>query len=327
MSHFDHLDLDGHGLALLLAVAEEQSVTRAALRLGLTQSAVSHGLDKLRAITGDPLFVRAGRGIVATAQADVLVQRARLLLEQLQAFASAAGFEPARFTGTVTIAANDLQRDWLLPPLLRRLRAQAPGLALRVFPSSVPTAELLRDGHCQLLLTPRPPEAADLLQTRLFEDRYAVFYDPAQRTAPRTLADYLAAEHVTVVYQPRRLLDLDRVLAERGVQRRFVASVPGFAGVPGFVRGSPWLSTAPSRLQHGLLRGLACCPPPLPCPPLPMYLVWHARQQRDPLNAWLRQALQAVAQGLPDDQAADPAIPADNPVVDPARATEAAKAL
>ena len=80
MNDFDALDLDGLGLALLLAVHEEGSVTRAAQRLGLTQSAVSHGLDRLRAITGDPLFVRAGRGIVATARADALAVQAAALL-------------------------------------------------------------------------------------------------------------------------------------------------------------------------------------------------------------------------------------------------------
>jgi DNA-binding transcriptional LysR family regulator len=293
MSQFDHSDLDGHLLQLLLAVHEEGSITRAAQRLGVTQSAVSHLLDKLRAIVGDPLFVRAGRGIVATARADVLAQRARLLLEDLRGFVTLGGFDPAGFSGTVTLAANDLQRDLLLPGLLRQLQAQAPGLVLRVIPSNVPVPEMLRDGQCQAVISPRPPEAADLLQKRLFEDHYAVFFDPAQRAAPTSLADYLAAEHVTVVYEPRRVLDLDQVLADRGVQRRFVATVPGFAGVPAFIRGTPWLTTAPSLLRGALVWGLAMAEPPLPCPGLPMYLVWHARHQADPMHRWLRQLIEA----------------------------------
>lgn len=313
MSHFDHLDLDGRLLELLLAVAEEQSVTRAAQRLGLTQSAVSHALDKLRVIVGDALFVRSGRGIVPTARAEGLVQQARLLLEQMRGFATAGGFDPARVEGQVTVAANDLQRDLLLPGWLRRLRALAPGLTLRVIPSGVPTPEMLRDGACQLVLSPRPPEAADLVQKRLFEDRYAVFYDAGQRMAPVGLADYLAAEHVTVVYEPRRTLDLDRWLAEQGMQRRFAATVPGFAGVPAFLHGSDWLATAPSRLGHGLLRGLAQAAPPLPCPTMPMYAIWHLRHQSDPLHQWLRRTLDdeaaAVAAPCPPSHpgAADPA--------------------
>lgn len=298
MSDFDHLDLDGRLLQLLLAVAEEGSVTRAAQRLGLTQSAVSHALDKLRAIVGDPLFLRSGRGIVATARCELLVLQARGLLEQMRGFVTTGGFDPARFDGWVTVAANDLQRDLLLPGLLRSLRQQAPGLKLRVIPSGVPTPEMLRDGLCQLLLTPRPPEAGDLRHKRLFEDAYAVFHDPAQRAAPASLADYLDSEHVTVVYEPRRALDLDQALAERGVRRRFIATVPGFAGVPAFVRGSRALCTAPSLLRLGLLQGLACSPPPLPCPGLPMYLVWHGRHHDDPWHLWLRQAVADQAAGL-----------------------------
>ncbi len=292
MRKFDHLDLDGHLLALLVAVVEERSVTRAALRLGVTQSAVSHLLDKLRGIVGDPLVVRSGRGIVPTARAELLVQRARPLLDDLRGFVSAGGFDPARLQGPLVIAANDLQRDLLLPGLLQRLRSEAPGASLQVMPSGVPGAELLRDGQCQLLITPRPPDAADLVQKRLFSDRYAVFYDADQRPAPADLVDYLAAEHVTVVYHPHRLLDLDQSLARQGVQRRFVASVPGFAGLPALLHGSARLATAPSLLRGGLLRGLALAEPPLPCPALPMYLVWHARHQADPLHGWLRRLVE-----------------------------------
>ena len=300
MSRFDYSDLDGRLLQLLLAVFEEQSITRAALRLGVTQSAVSHLLDKLRAIVGDPLFVRSGRGIVATARAEALAQRARLLLEDMRGFVSAGGFDPAALDAEVTIAANDLQRDLLLPALLQRLRTQAPGLTLRVIASGVPSAEMLRDGHCQLVISPRPPDAADVVQKRLFEDRYVVFYDAAQRSAPTDAATYLAADHVTVLYEPRRRLDLDQTLIERGHRRRIVASVPGFAGVAAFLRGSDLLATLPSLLRVHLLRGLATAPVPLPCPAMPMYMVWHLRHQADPLHRWLREQIEAVVpQALP----------------------------
>ena len=292
MSQIDHSDLDGHLLQLLVAVFEEGSITRAAQRLGVTQSAVSHLLDKLRGIVGDPLFVRSGRGIVATARAEELAPRARRLLDDMRGFVTAGGFDPARFSGCITIAANDLQRDLLLPTMLQCLRAKAPGLTLRVIPSGVPTPDMLRDSHCQMVLSPRPPEAGDLMQKRLFEDRYAVFYDDSARPAPVDLADFLAAEHVTVVYEPRRQLDLDQVLAERGVQRRFAVSVPGFAGLRAFIQGTPWLATAPRLLHRTLLHGLAMTEPPLPCPSLPMYLIWHARHHADPMHRWVRQAIE-----------------------------------
>lgn len=294
MSDIDHLDLDGHLLKLLLAVIEEGSVTRAAQRLGVTQSAVSHLLDKLRAIVGDPLFVKSGRGIVPTAHAQLLATRARALLDEMQSFSSAAAFDPAKFAAVFTIAANDLQRDLLLPSFLHYVRAQAPGFALRVIASQVPTAEMLRDQHCQLVISPRPPEASDILQKKLFDQTYRVFYDAGHRDAPKTKAEYLAAEHVTVLYEPRRNLDIDTVLATRGIHRRFVAQVPGFAGIGPFLRGSDLIATLPSLLSAHLLRGFATAPVPIECPAMPMYIVWHLRHQADPAHRWLRQQLEMV---------------------------------
>jgi DNA-binding transcriptional LysR family regulator len=294
MSNFDHLSLDGRLLQLLVTVIDEGSITRAAERLGVTQSAVSHLLDKLRGIVGDPLFVKSGRGIVATARAEELAVHARVLLDELRRFATATEFDPAQLATTFTIAANDFQRDLLLPRLLDRLRTAAPGIALRVIPSDVPTPEMLRDEHCQLAISPRPPEAGDILQKRLFEDSYRVFYDATCRDAPDGLDDYLAAEHVTVLYEPRRCLDIDKLLAAQGIQRRFVASVPGFAGIPSFLRGSRRLATLPGLLGGGLLHGLASVAPPLPCPSMPMYMIWHLRHRHDPAHSWLRSQLEAV---------------------------------
>ncbi len=294
MSKFDWSDLDAHLLQVLVAVVEAGSITGAAQHLGVTQSAVSHLLDKLREITGDPLFVKSGRGIVATVRAETLTGAARELLEGLERFARSGDFDPARWQATFTVAANDFQRDLLLPPLMARLRGSAPGLVLRVMPSDVPSLELLRHEHCQLVISPRPPDGADIVQKRLFEDRYRVFYDPAVREPPRSRAEYLAADHATVVYEPRRALDLDQHLLTQGIQRRFVVSVPGFAGLPPFLRGSALLATAPGRLQSHLMRDLASVEPPVHCPPLPMYMVWHARHQLDAAHRWLREQLDVV---------------------------------
>jgi DNA-binding transcriptional LysR family regulator len=295
MSKFDYSHLDGQLLQLLLAVLEEGSITRAAQRLGVTQSAVSHLLDKLRGITGDPLFVKSGRGIVPTARAETLAQPARLLLEDMQRLATAEPFDPAGLQTCFTIAANDMQRDLLLPALLRRLRLQAPKVRLHTIPSGVPSAEMLRDGGCQLVLSPRPPDATDILQKRLFETPYRVFYDASARASPTSLADYQASEHVSVIYQPRRSLDIDHWLQAQGIQRRMAATVPGFAGIAAFLRGSPWLATVPGLLGQVMLREFSSWALPLPCPPLPMYMLWHLRHQHDPVQRWLRQSLEACS--------------------------------
>jgi len=298
MSNFDWLDLDAKLLRLLVTVVDTGSITGAAQRLGVTQSAVSHLLDKLRGITGDVLFAKSGRGIVATARAEALAERARALLGDLERFAYSENFDPSQWRTTFTIAANDFQRDALLPSLMQRLREQAPGVQLRVIPSDVPTLEMLRQEHCQLIISPRPPDGADILQKRLFADRYRVFYDPAVRSAPSSKKDYLASEHITVLYTPNRPLDLDAHLLRQGIARHFAVQVPGFAGLPSFIQGTPLLATVPGLLQHHLMRGLAHAKVPVPCPDMPMYMIWHLRHQQDPAHQWLRQQLQAVAEPL-----------------------------
>ena len=291
MKKFNHLDLDGHLLHLLNTVIEQGSVTAAAYALGITQSAVSHQLDRLRVIVGDHLFVKSGRGIVPTARAEILAQQAQVLLSQLQGFVHNSGFEPARLTQCFTIAANDLQRDLLLPGLLRRLQAQAPNVTLRVVPSDVPSAEMLRAQDCQLVISPRPPDATDIKHKRLFTDTYRVFYDANFRKAPRSLKIYEASEHITVVHQPHRRLDIDDLLLKRGVQRRFTATLSSFSGVAAFVTGTERLATLPGLLRQSLLRGLADAPAPFDTPDMPMYAIWHVRHQKDPVHNWLREQL------------------------------------
>ncbi len=298
MSKLDWMNLDVRLLRLLVAVVDTGSITAAAQRLDVTQSAVSHLLGKLRGITGDALFTKSGRGIVATARALTLAERARELLGDLERFGQSEDFDPARWQTTVTIAANDFQRDTLLPTLMQRLRQQAPGVSLRVIASDVPTPEMLRQQECHLIISPRPPEGTDIVQKRLFTDRYRVFYDPAMRDAPRTRKDYLAAEHVTVLYAPQRPLDLDEHLRNKGIERQFRVRVPGFAGVPSFVRGTDLLATLPGLLRQHRMRDLADTEVPVPCPALPMYMIWHLRHQQDPAHRWLRSELDRIARQL-----------------------------
>jgi DNA-binding transcriptional LysR family regulator len=295
MSNLDWLNLDARLLRLLVTVVDTGSVTAAAQRLGVSQSAVSHLLDKLRTITGDALFARSGRGVVATSRAQQLADRARELLGELERFAQREDFDPAHWQTTFTIAANDFQREVLLPALLQRLRLQAPGVSLRVIASDVPTPDMLRQQQCQLVISPRPPEGTDIVQKRLFADRYRVFYDAAVREAPRSRKDYLAAEHATVLYAPQRALDLDQHLQDKAIDRRFRVMVPGFSALPAFIRGTALLATAPGLLAESLMRGLGHAEVPVPCPTLPMYMIWHLRHQQDTAHRWLREQIVQIA--------------------------------
>ena len=294
MNNIDHLSLDGHLLQLLVTVTRLQSVSRAAEQLNLTQSAVSHQIERLRRLLGHPLFVKSGRGIVPTAHVQALAVQAQALLDQMQRFSQPATFTPQSLHRTFSIAANDLQRDLLLPALLQRLRAQAPSVSLKVLPSDVPSAEILRGQTVDLVISPRLPDTSDVKHRRLFSDEYRVFYDPAVRRPPRSLKQYLQAEHVAVVHASQQRLDLDVQLSRQGMEREFAVTLSNFGGVPGFILGSDRLATLPGRLRQGLLRGLADAPAPFPTPSMPMYAAWHVRHQDDPVHGWLRNTLFAI---------------------------------
>ncbi|KQT23566.1 MAG: LysR family transcriptional regulator [Bradyrhizobium sp.] len=300
MKEIDHLALDGHALELFLAVLEEGSVTAAATRLGLTQSAVSHGLNKLRRIAGDPLFAKSGRGIVATAHAQALATKARALIDEMRSFAGGVSFAPAQAQLSLTIAANDFQRDLLLPRFFDHVAAQVRSLNLRVIPSQSPSPAMLRENRCDLLITPLPPSGVDIVQKRLLRDHYVCYYDAKARSAPASRSAYLAARHVTVVYTDNERLDFDRRLAANGLHRDIAISVPSFSGVPSFLRGSQMLASMPSLLAAGVMRGFAQAPIPLASrtrtlAELPMFMVWHQRYQKDPAHRWIRSQLEAVA--------------------------------
>ncbi|MDQ1080200.1 DNA-binding transcriptional LysR family regulator [Pseudoroseomonas cervicalis] len=309
MNGIDALALDGHALRLFLAVLEEGSVTAAASRLGLSQSAASHGLIRLRALLGDPLFVKSGRGITATPQARALAGPAQALLDGLQALARPQSFAPATARLSLTIAANDFQRDLLLPRFHARIAAQVADLSLKVVPSGAPGAALLRERGCDLVITPIPPAGTDILRRRLLSDRFACFYDPECRAAPRTAEDYLAARHITVVHPEGEALEFDKRLEAEGIHRDIALRLPDFTGIAAFLRGSAMLATLPGLLRHAALSGFAGVPVPLPLADgrldaLPLHMAWHRRDQQDARHAWLRAQLLQVAAETPRGSAA-----------------------
>ncbi|WP_317932970.1 LysR family transcriptional regulator [Halioxenophilus sp. WMMB6] len=291
MSDFDFTTLDGRSLKTFLAVLEEGSVSKAAARLGVTQSAVSHLLDKLRLVLGDPLFVRAGRGIAPTERALALREPIQAVLDGLKALTDKRPFDPLIGRMQFTVAANDFQRDLIFPRLIQRLRNDAIDISFRFMPSGNPSSELLREARCQLLITPFPPEGADIFQQRLFDDEMACFYDGSVRSAPTTSEAFNAAEYIEVLFDDQQ--SNQRLLAQReaGLAR---VSVPNFSALPAFLRGSAMICALPSRMGQVNLQGFASAPLPFASPTLTMYLCWHRRDHQDPANQWLRQ--QIVAQ-------------------------------
>ena len=122
---------------------------------------------------------------------------------------------------------------------------------------------MLREEHCDLLITPRPPSGVDIFQKLLFRDRYVCFYDPKQRSAPRSIKSYISARHITVIYPDNERLEFDKRLAANSIARDIAVSVPSFYGVPAFLRGSDMLATMPGLLRHNMMREFACVAVPL----------------------------------------------------------------
>ncbi|MFK7962532.1 MAG: LysR family transcriptional regulator [Burkholderiaceae bacterium] len=292
MKEIDYLTLDGRAVKTFLIVLEENSVSKAAVRLGVTQSAVSHTLDKLRSAWGDELFVRAGRGIEATEHARNLEMPARALLDGLQAMTHTRKFDPGHESMSFTVAANDFQREMVFPSLMRSARKRGIALSLRLLPSGQPTATMLREERCDFIVSPYRPEGNDIYQTRLFNDELGCCYDRKVWKRAPTMKQLQACDYVSVNFgggtpdgpMPAALADKSPVV-----------TVANFAGVVSFIQGTDLVSIQPKRMGRRLLKPLAVSSAPFKTKPFSMYLLWHKRNQTDPAHRWLRNEIQAVS--------------------------------
>ena len=297
MKNMHLLELDGRALALLIAVYEAGSVTKAAPRLGLSPSAVSHALDRLRHSLGDALFVREGRGITPTAHMTEIVDQVRELLAGLERLGRKAAFDPAAVKGEFVIAANDYQRDLLLPETFRILRREMPGLDLSVIFSGFENVDLLRSRRCDLMLTPNPPDGTEFMQRPILKDSFACFFDPATTKAPADIDDYMRRPHAKVIFSDDEDSPLDRALLPTHGRRRISLKVASFAAIASMLPGTDIMATLPSRLQQNMLQHLACAPCPAPTLPLSLHLVWHRRDQDRSMNRYIRTLITKLAAG------------------------------
>lgn len=294
MSKFDYLDLNGRMLRLFLVVLEEGSVSKAADRLGIGQSGVSHMLDKLREITGDPLFVRAGRGIIATQRAEQLAEQIRPLIDSLQQLSAPPHFDPATHQGEVSIGAADMQREFLIPPLAKILRQQAPQLDLKIIDSGVFSSDLLRKGHVDLLISPAPPDGTEFIQQKLFEDEWVCFYDPST-APPLTLDQYLSRPHAKVVFKENDKSLIDEILERKGKTRRTALKVGNFSALHRLMIDTDLIISMPRLIEKTFMSSFAVCKLPFKIPPLGFYMAWHVRNSQSPFHQWLRGKIRDIA--------------------------------
>ncbi len=296
MSNFDITDLDGKVLKTFLTILEESSVSKAADRLGVTQSAVSHTLGKLRAVLGDPLFVRSGQGLTPTERAVALQEPVQRVLDGIKALTDARPFDPNAETLQFQIAANDLQRELIFPQLLREARSEGLRLRLDFVPSGVPDAAILRSDRCQLMLTPMPPDGPDIFQKRLMQSEMRIYYDARHRAPPSTWGAYCQADHVQVRFADGRSAQVVLRGVDQSQIKAPVLTLPHFNAIPAFIQGSDLISTDTALMAQGPLAGLDNAPVPFHCEPVAIYMVWHERSNADPAHRWLRQRIERLAQ-------------------------------
>jgi DNA-binding transcriptional LysR family regulator len=297
--------LDLNLLETFDALLQEQSVSRAARRVGLSTPAMSHALARLRATLGDDVLVRAGRDMVPTQRALAMkaevhdaLARARAVLSPQQAF------EPARLTREFRVNATDHVVTVLGATLDALARAAAPGVFLRFLPTSTDDAAMLREGAIDLavgIYADLPPE----LRTRvLFTDRFVTVLRKGHPVARRRmdLETFLSLDHLQVAPRGRPGGYLDDVLAERGKKRRVTRAVPYFLSALQLVAESDAVLTISERMAARLAAAfdLVVCETPVPLRPYALSLLWHPRQDSSPEHGWLRQLfVDAAAKAAP----------------------------
>lgn len=300
MKKTDYMSLDGKSLAQLQLIYRLGSISAAALQLGVNQSTVSHNLERLRRVLDDPLFIKSGRGLVASAKMEAMQEPIEEVLAALTRVADPLPFDPARCEREFILVANDFEHDIIVPPLFRLLSQEAPLVRLRTVISSTADFDPLNSSRVDVELTPRTPsESSGLIAQPLLQDELQVFYDPNQRAAPRSLDDCLAAQHARVVFENGPNAGLfDRALARRGLQRQVVYSAPSFATMAAVLRGSQLLAVCPSKLAQGALAGLKCCALPIDIQRLSFHMVWHAKYRNSAEHRWFRERISTVSQAL-----------------------------
>jgi DNA-binding transcriptional LysR family regulator len=285
--------LDLNLLVVLAALLEERHVTRAAGRVGLSQSATSHALSRLRELYRDPLLVRSGRRLDLTPRAvELLPQLTRGLAELGGTLSGARAFEPATARRSFSVGMADYGQALLLPPLLRALTTRAPHVDLSI--SSYPDAhERLDDGSMDLAVLLGSEFPKGLSSHKLFADGFTCMVrkgHPDVRGKRLSLARYLSMRHVLVSPGGGGPSFVDTELGRRGLERRIALKVSSFLIAPQVVTESDLVSTGPTRLLRTLAARypIQLFPPPLRLPRFELHLVWHSRLDHEPAHDWLR---------------------------------------
>ena len=300
----DIRNVDLNLLVALDALLAERSVSRAAVRLHLSQPAASALLARLRELFGDPLLLRSARGMLPTPRALELLGPVRQVLDEIDAIVQPrAAFDAASAEHTFTLSASDYVEYTLLPKLVDYLEHKAPGVRLVVRPLDVQTvAKQMESGEVDLCITGLQNASAGLHVRPLYTERIVsvVRCKHPGVGARLTLDKFCSLEHIQVSVRGSGFSALiDEALAALGRKRRARLTVPHFLLVPEIVARSDMISALPERLARGYAKKLRIFEPPLEIKGFTVGEMWHERNQRDPAQQWLREVLLELALEAP----------------------------
>jgi DNA-binding transcriptional LysR family regulator len=301
---FDKIDL--HLIRVLNTVLTERSVSRAAIRLGMYQPAVSAALKRLRELAGDPLLVRSGAGMVPTdAGLRMIEPSARILRAAEVLFSDARGFDPATATHTFSLAASDYMDPLFLPQLVAQIKSQAPLCRVDIHPLSGESdyRTRLAQGEVDIVVGNWPAPPDDLHMARLFGDEVVCLVAKDHPAARRgwDSANWLAAEHVAPTpTHPGAKGVIDEHLDKLGLQRNITVRCPHFGLIPAMVASSLLVLTTGRQYceRYAGTLPVKILPCPIDFPRMMYYQLWHERTHASASAKWLRDRVKAVAAAL-----------------------------
>ncbi len=288
-------------LLVFLGLVRHRKAADVATELGLTQSAISQAVKRLRDIFGDELFLRRPHGMEPTAIALALEEPVRRAVEALRtALGAARAFDAATATGLVRVAALDAEQAVLIPPLAARLRELAPGLTLSVLPLGRNAAmDALSEGRADLALGFVWDAPESIVAEKLYDEAFLVAGRPeVLPKAPRLdLDSYCAADHVLISPGGDLRGVVDDQLDTIGRTRRVILGLPAFLPALAAAAASGALVTLPARIAQGFSKGfgLVTATPPIEVRRFPVSVFWHLRNDADPRILWLRKVVAQVS--------------------------------
>ncbi|MBB4780854.1 LysR family transcriptional regulator [Streptomyces rapamycinicus] len=297
--------MDLNLLVALDALLEENSVTAAADRLNLSPPAMSRTLARIRRATGDDILVRAGRTMVPTPHALELREETRDLVRRATAVLTPVRrLDLAALNRHFTVRGHDALLAALAAPLIARVGATAPNIRLSLLAESSADRPDLARGQVDLELGANEPRRPELSSEVVGTDRVVLTLRRAHPLAKgRVDLDKLVRMTFVTVSRRGRLHDaIDEALAERGLRRRVVASLPTSAAALDVVSRSDTVAVVAERVCRpaSARLGLVTRRLPLELPPTQMVLTWHHRHDSDPAHAWLRGQVRAVLREATD---------------------------